>query len=154
MDPVIVKLTGDPLFWGAIMGVFGVVLGHWVTRKGTREEHQLTVLKVTVESLQSSYDVIREDYITLKQEVETLRKEVEDAHRRSREVQEKYSSALSHAAALRIAGITLFGRLDRDLYDHAELPPVPDLIERDMRHDWPSAFKDHYDYLTTGKPDV
>ena len=133
MHPVIVKLTGDPLFWGAVMGVCGVVLGHWVTRKSKKEEHQLAVLQATVTALDDSVQDLRA-------QVKDLEGRVNTAEKKSRVATEKYSVALTHAATLRIAAIALFTRLDSLNVGHAELPPVPALIEADMRHQWPSAF--------------
>lgn len=135
MDPVIVKLTGDPLFWGAVMGVCGVVLGHWVTRKSKKEEHQLAVLQATVTALDDSVQHLRT-------QVKELEERVNTAEKKSRVATEKYSEALTHAATLRIAAKGLFARLDSLNVGHAELPPVPALIEADMLHQWPSAFND------------
>ena len=133
MHPVIVKLTGDPLFWGAVMGVCGVVLGHWVTRKSKKEEHQLAVLQATVTALDDSVQDLRA-------QVKDLEGRVNTAEKKSRVATEKYSVALTHAATLRIAAIALFTRPDSLNVGHVELPPVPALIEADMRHQWPSAF--------------
>ena len=136
MDPVIVKLTGDPLFWGAVMGVCGVVLGHWVTRKSKKEEHQLAVLQATVTALDDSVQDLRA-------QVKELEGRVDTAEKKSRVATEKYSVALTHAATLRIAATGLFARHAKlPGFDHAELPPVPALIEADMRHNWPGAFEE------------
>ena len=135
MDPVIVKLTGDPLFWGAVMGVCGVVLGHWVTRKSKKEEHQLAVLQATVTALDDSVQDLRA-------QVKDLEGRVNTAEKKSRVATEKYSVALTDAASLRIAATALFTRLDSLNVDHTALPPVPALIEADMRHQWPSAFNE------------
>ena len=129
------KLTGDPLFWGAVMGVCGVVLGHWVTRKSKKEEHQLPVLQATVTALDDSVQHLRT-------QVKELEERVNTAEKKSRVATEKYSEALTHAAMLRIAAAGLFARLDSLNVGHAELPPVPALIEADMLHQWPSAFND------------
>ena len=136
MDPVIVKLTGDPLFWGAIMGVFGVVLGHLVTRKSKKEEHQLAVLQATVTALDDSVQELRA-------QVKDLEGRVNTAEKKSRVANEKYSVALTYAATLRIAAVALFTRhAELPGFSHPELPPVPALIEADMRHQWPSAFNE------------
>ena len=136
MDPVIVKLTGDPLFWGAIMGVFGVVLGHLVTRKSKKEEHQLAVLQATVTALDDSVQDLRA-------QVKDLEGRVNTAEKKSRVANEKYSVALTYAATLRIAVVALFTRhAELPGFSHPELPPVPALIEADMRHQWPSAFNE------------
>ena len=127
------KLTGDPLFWGAVMGVCGVVLGHWVTRKSKKEEHQLAVLQATVTALDDSVQDLRA-------QVKELEGRVNTAEKKSRVATEKYSVALTHAATLRIAATGLFARLDSLNVDHTALPPVPALIEADMRHDWPGVF--------------
>ena len=103
MDPVIVKLTGDPLFWGAVMGVCGVVLGHWVTRKSKKEEHQLAVLQATVTALDDSVQHLRT-------QVKELEERVNTAEKKSRVATEKYSEALTHAATLRIAAAGLFAQ--------------------------------------------
>ena len=130
------KLTGDPLFWGAIMGVFGVVLGHLVTRKSKKEEHQLAVLQATVTALDDSVQDLRA-------QVKDLEGRVNTAEKKSRVATEKYSVALTYAATLRIAAVALFTRhAELPGFSHPELPPVPALIEADMHHQWPSAFNE------------
>lgn len=135
-------LLSDPIFWGAILGLIGVLFGQVVIWKSKGRDSALT-------EIQAAVTVLRAEYKRLTGEVEKLRSMVEHSEaqtkhskKQHRLMTEKFSVALSHAASLRIAGLSLFIRLDKAGIPHADLPPVPELIRADMHHEWPEAFSD------------
>ena len=67
MNAITTRLFSDPLFWGSIMGVLGVVLGAVLTRLSKKEENG-------VASLQAAVEVLRAEYKRLNDEVQQLRK--------------------------------------------------------------------------------
>lgn len=125
----------EPVVWGSIIALIGVLFGQLVLWRSKNREHALSAIQATV-------GVLRADYQRLLEEVSYLRKRVDDGDVELRIYKEKYSAALTHSSTLRIAGIAHAKRMDAEGVTHADLPPIPGIIKEDMRHEWPEAFED------------
>ena len=125
MNAVTTRLFGDPLFWGSIMGVLGVVLGAVLTRLSKKEENG-------VASLQAAIEVLRAEYKRLNDEVQQLRKDVTTARATQAQAEFKYGVVTAYTAGIIISARVHFERLDELGVEHGQLPVPPAIVRDDL----------------------
>ena len=125
MNAVTTRLFGDPLFWGAIMGVLGVVLGAVLTRLSKKEENG-------VASLQAAVEVLRAEYKRLNDEVQQLRRDITTAHATQAQAEFKYGVVTAYTAGIIISARVHFERLDELGVVHGQLPVPPAIVWDDL----------------------
>ena len=125
MNPILARLIGDPLFWGAVMGVLGGVLGTILTRLSKKEENG-------VASLQAAVEVLRAEYKRLNDEVQQLRKDITEAHTTQAQAEFKYGVVTAYTAGVIISARVHFERLDALGVEHGQLPVPPEIVWDDL----------------------
>ena len=125
MNAVTTRLFGDPLFWGSIMGVLGVVLGAVLTRLSKKEENGVV-------SLQAAVEVLRAEYKRLNDEVQQLRKDSTTAHATQAQAEFKYGVVTAYTAGIIISARVHFERLDELGVEHGQLPVPEGIVWDDL----------------------
>ena len=125
MNAIITRLFGDPLFWGAVMGVLGGVLGTVLTRLSKKEENG-------VASLQAAVEVLRAEYKRLNDEVQQLRRDITEAHATQAHAEFKYGVVTAYTAGVIISARVHFERLDELGVVHGQFPVPPAIVWDDL----------------------
>lgn len=106
----------EPIVITGIVGLVGVLVGSFLRRRSESEQHDLSVLKATVEAMQTRIS-------HLSTEVDGLREQVRAAEKERRLAWEKYSAALSYIRLL----LSIIAGEKPVLKIHGLTPPeVPD----------------------------
>ena len=125
MNAILARLVGDPLFWGAVMGVLGGVLGTVLTRLSKKEENGVV-------SLQAAVEVLRAEYKRLNDEVQQLRKDITEAHATKAQAEFKYGVVTAYTAGIIISARVHFERLDELGVEHGQFPVPPAILWDDL----------------------
>lgn len=119
-------LLTDPIFWGALMALFGVIVGQIVSGWSKKKDFDLSAIQATVE-------VLRAEVQRLNSEVGELRSKWDRTEKRYRQLTEKFSASMAWIAAARVWEGSWFATLDEaDAAQHPRLPPLPELIASDL----------------------
>lgn len=120
------QVLESPVFWGALMTLIGVLVGHRWNAQTKREDRDLAAIQTTVQILRAEVD-------RLSEEVTALRAEMDSTRKRHRVLGEKYSAATTWIVRVRIIWQAVKARLGADLVD--ELPDVPEIVAVDLNID-------------------
>ena len=123
------ELFTSPVFWGALLAFLGTALA---ALSAIRKDSASIAMQVAQEA--------RTDVREMRTQIKEMRGELDAMNKSLMILKEKYSAALTDAATSRIAVASARSRLAQDGIKTADLPPVPELIEADMRHSWPEVF--------------
>ena len=125
-DPVDWGLVLEsPVFWGALMALLGVLVGHLTSARSKKNEQEFEALQANVGFLQAEYE-------RLSKEVRTLRDEMEKTRKSKRVIAEKYSVALQviQTGTVWLKGVEPQAR-DAGV-DLSQYPRVPKVLTEDM----------------------
>ena len=115
----------SPVFWGAVMGLIGILAGHYGARKAKKEDKELAALQTNVSFLQAEYKRLNE-------EVKTLRSDMEKARRSKRLLNEKYSAALQVILSGKIWFETVLPLIEKANIVVEGYPTIPEMLTEDM----------------------
>lgn len=115
----------SPVFWGAVMGLIGILAGHYGARKSKKEDKELVALQTNVSFLQAEYKRLNE-------EVKTLRSDMEKARRSKRLLNEKYSAALQVILSGKIWFETVLPLIEKANIVVEGYPTIPEMLTEDM----------------------
>ena len=115
----------SPVFWGAVMGLIGILAGHYGARQNKKEDKEFAALQANVSFLQAEYKRLNE-------EVKTLRSDMEKARRSKRVLNEKYSAALQVILSGKIWFETLLPLIEKANIVVEGYPSIPEMLTEDM----------------------
>ena len=115
----------SPVFWGAVMGLIGILAGHYGARKNKKEDIEFAALQANVSFLQAEYKRLNE-------EVKTLRSDMEKARRSKRVLNEKYSAALQVILSGKIWFEAILPLIEKANIVVEGYPTIPEMLTEDM----------------------
>lgn len=125
-DPVDWGLVLEsPVFWGALMALLGVLVGHFTSARSKKNEQAFEALQANVSFLQAEYERLATEVVELREEMEKTRKS-------KRVISEKYSVALQ---VIQTGTVWLNGVEEQAVsagIDLSRYPRVPKMLVEDM----------------------
>ena len=115
----------SPVFWGAVMGLIGILAGQYGARKIKKEDKEFAALQANVSFLQAEYKRLNE-------EVKTLRSDMEKARRSKRVLNEKYSAALQVILSGKIWFEAILPLIEKANIVVDGYPAIPEMLTEDM----------------------
>ena len=115
----------SPVFWGAVMGLIGILAGHYGARKSKKEDKEFSALQANVSFLQAEYK-------RLSEEIKNLRSDMEKARRSKRLLNEKYSAALQVILSGKIWFETVLPLIEKANIVVEGYPTIPEMLTEDM----------------------
>ena len=115
----------SPVFWGAVMGLIGILAGHYGARKSKKEDKELAALQTNVSFLQAEYKRLNE-------EIKTLRSDMEKTRRSKRVLNEKYSAALQVILSGKIWFEAVLPLIEKANIVVEGYPTIPKMLTEDM----------------------
>ena len=115
----------SPVFWGAVMGLIGVLAGHYGARQNKKEDKEFAALQANVSFLQAEYK-------RLSEEIKNLRSDMEKARRSKRILNEKYSAALQVLLSGKIWFETVLPLIEKANIVVEGYPTIPEMLTEDM----------------------
>ena len=115
----------SPVFWGAVMGLIGILAGNYGSLKSKKEDKEFAALQTNVSFLQSEYKRLNE-------EVKTLRSDMEKARRSKRVLNEKYSAALQVILSGKIWFEAVLPLIEKANIVVDGYPAIPEMLTEDM----------------------
>lgn len=115
----------SPVFWGAVMGLIGILAGNYGARISKKEDKEFAALQANVSFLQAEYKRLNE-------EVKTLRSDMEKARRSKRLLNEKYSAALQVILSGKIWFETVLPLIEKANIVVEGYPTIPEILTEDM----------------------
>ncbi len=114
-----------PVFWGAVMGLIGILAGHYGARKSKKEDKELAALQTNVSFLQAEYK-------RLSEEIKNLRSDMDKARRSKRLLNEKYSAALQVILSGKIWFEAILPLIEKANIVVEGYPTIPEMLTEDM----------------------
>ena len=115
----------SPVFWGAVMGLIGILAGHYGARQNKKEDKEFAALQANVSFLQAEYK-------RLSEEIKNLRSDMEKARRSKRVLNEKYSAALQVLLSGKIWFETVLPLIEKANIVVEGYPTIPEMLTEDM----------------------
>ena len=115
----------SPVFWGAVMGLIGILAGNYGSLKSKKEDKEFAALQANVSFLQAEYKRLNE-------EVKTLRSDMEKARRSKRVLNEKYSAALQVILSGKIWFEAILPLIEKANIVVDGYPAIPEMLTEDM----------------------
>ena len=115
----------SPVFWGAVMGLIGILAGNYGSLKSKKEDKEFAALQANVSFLQAEYKRLNE-------EVKTLRSDMEKARRSKRVLNEKYSAALQVILSGKIWFEAVLPLIEKANIVVDGYPAIPEMLTEDM----------------------
>ena len=122
------ELLANPVAFGAVTALVGIVIGHLTTGWGRRKEYGLSALSASVQVLQTEHD-------RLSKKVESLEKSVDWHRGEYLVIKKKYTVAVAYIGTLQTLWDSAAIRWDEAGCEYGEFPPVPELIVGDLEGD-------------------
>lgn len=119
------ELLANPVAFGAVTALVGIVIGHLTTGWGRRKEYGLSALSASVQVLQTEHDRLSKKVEELEQSVEWHRDEYLI-------IKKKYTVATAYVGTLQTLWESTSIQLDEAGCEYGEFPPVPALIAADL----------------------
>ena len=115
----------SPVFWGAVMGLIGILTGNYGARKTKKEDKEFAALQANVSFLQAEYK-------RLSEEIKNLRSDMEKARRSKRLLNEKYSAALQVILSGKIWFEAVLPLIEKANIVVEGYPTIPEMLTEDM----------------------
>ena len=115
----------SPVFWGAVMGLIGILAGNYGSLKSKKEDKEFAALQANVSFLQAEYK-------RLSEEIKNLRSDMEKARRSKRVLNEKYSAALQVILSGKIWFETVLPLIEKANIVVEGYPTIPEMLTEDM----------------------
>lgn len=115
----------SPVFWGAVMGLIGILAGHYGARQSKKEDKELAALQTNVSFLQAEYK-------RLSEEIKNLRSDMDKARRSKRLLNEKYSAALQVILSGKIWFESVLPLIEKANIVVEGYPTIPEMLTEDM----------------------
>ena len=126
VDPIDWGLVVEsPVFWGAVMGLIGILAGNYGARQSKKEDKEFAALQANVSFLQAEYKRLNE-------EIKTLRSDMEKTRRSKRVLNEKYSAALQVILSGKIWFETVRPLIEKANIVVEGYPTIPVILTEDM----------------------
>ena len=136
-------LFESPVFWGAVMGLLGVLAGHYTSRKNRKSDYDLEQLKEKIaeknaekslefESLKRNVSFLQTEFDRLNAQVTHLQTEMDRTEKAKRLLNEKYSVALQVILSGKIWFDTIRPKFDSNDVIIDGYPTIPELLLQDM----------------------
>ena len=126
LDPIDWGIVVEsPVFWGAVMGLIGILAGHYAARQNKKEDKEFAALQANVSFLQAEYK-------RLSEEIKNLRSDMEKARRSKRILNEKYSAALQVLLSGKIWLETVLPLIEKANIVVEGYPTIPEMLTEDM----------------------
>ena len=115
----------SPVFWGAVMGLIGILAGNYGSLKSKKEDKEFAALQANVSFLQAEYK-------RLSEEIKSLRSDMDKARRSKRLLNEKYSAALQVILSGKIWFETVLPLIEKANIVVEGYPTIPEMLTEDM----------------------
>ena len=115
----------SPVFWGAVMGLIGILAGNYGSLKSKKEDKEFAALQANVSFLQAEYK-------RLSEEIKSLRSDMDKARRSKRLLNEKYSAALQVILSGKIWFEAVLPLIEKANIVVEGYPTIPEMLTEDM----------------------